>query len=165
MGWLDSIINLMDMNLSKLWERVKDKEAWRATVHGAAELEMTQQLNNNIVCLIQVLLCIIQLSAYWVSVLCLVGFNHLIVGRDAQMSPLIEKFHWTHECTAKDYISQAPLHVTGFWPMGCWQLRSYGLKRQGGCQPFPSFPSWCGDVLDIGMFTLYCEMEVLCCEW
>ena len=116
-------------------------------------------------CLFQVPLCIIQLSPYWVSVLCLLGFNHLIVGRDAQMSPLIEKFHWTHDCTAKDYISQAPLHVNGFWPMGCWQLLSYGLKRQGGWQPIPTFPSWCGDVLDVGVSTLYCEMEVLCCEW
>ena len=38
---INSTTNSMDMNLSKLWERVKDKEAWRATVHGAAELEMT----------------------------------------------------------------------------------------------------------------------------
>ena len=35
--WFDNIINTMDINLSKLWEMVKDREAWRAVVHEVAK--------------------------------------------------------------------------------------------------------------------------------
>ena len=37
MRWLDGVINSMDMRVSKVWEVVKDREAWHAAVHGVTK--------------------------------------------------------------------------------------------------------------------------------
>ena len=48
MRWLNGITNSMDMNLSKLWEMVKDRGAWHGhSPRGRIESDMTQQLNNS----------------------------------------------------------------------------------------------------------------------
>ena len=47
MRWLDGITDSIDMNLNKLWETVKDREAWLLQPMGYKESDMTEQLNNS----------------------------------------------------------------------------------------------------------------------
>ena len=50
MRWLDSITSSMDVDLSKFWEMVKDREAWRATVHWVTK-SLTQVSDRTTICI------------------------------------------------------------------------------------------------------------------
>ena len=47
MRWLDDIFDSMHMNLGKLWQIVRDREAWRAAIHRVSKSQTRHRLNNN----------------------------------------------------------------------------------------------------------------------
>ena len=69
MRWLDSISNTMDMNLNKLQEIVKDREAWYAAVHGVSKCQtwLSNWTTNNILVDFYIPLSSIEAKRHWFS--------------------------------------------------------------------------------------------------
>ena len=72
--WLDSITDSTDTNLSKLWERVDDRGAWRAAVHGVTKSRTRLKwLNNNVH--IHICMCMTELPLYTWGIINQLHFN------------------------------------------------------------------------------------------
>ena len=77
MRWLDGIIDSMDMSSSKLWEIVKDREAWCAVIHRVTKsqtlLSVSAELNSPIP--VHFISLIPRMSTFTLAILCLTTFN------------------------------------------------------------------------------------------
>ena len=136
MKWLDGTTDLMDMNLGKLWEMVRDRETWRAVVHGVTKSRT--QLGEWTTTYIYVCVCVCVCVYLYMYVVFIYYFWLRLCGSLQELSSPPRDWTYT-SCSGSLEFTGPPRNppVTYFKDSGVWHVKHKLLIYPS----LPSFPS------------------------